>query len=283
MITLKGVEVSAKIKEQVLAFTASLGGDAPEAAIIRVGERPDDMAYERHAMKKIESFDMRARTCEYPGGISEADFLEAFEKINNDESVDGILLLCPLPAQIDRKKVEMMIRPEKDLDGISPVNTARIFAGEPDGFAPCTAEAVVEVLKAFDVPIRGRRAVILGRSMVVGRPLSMLLLKEDATVTICHSRTQEIEAVCREADILVAAVGRAGMVTKDFVRDGAVVIDVGINVDENGALCGDVVWDGLEERAMAATPVPGGVGAVTTAVLAKHLAMAAVRRRGRKN
>ena len=167
-----------------------------------------------------------------------------------------------------------MIDPEKDLDGISPENIAKVFAGDSSGYAPCTAEAVVETLKAFEIPISGKRAVIVGRSMVVGKPLSMLLLKENATVTICHTRTVNLKETCRNAEILVAAAGRAKMLDKESVGKDAVVIDVGINVDENGKLCGDVDFETLEGTASMATPVPGGIGAVTTAVLAKHLVMA---------
>lgn len=280
MKILKGAEVSAKIKEQVQEMTAKLTGHVPTAAIVRVGERPDDLSYERNAMKKIAAFGMEARSFVFPEEITEDEFRTGFIKINEDPGIDGILLFRPLPKQIDGRLPELLIKPEKDLDGISPLNLAKVFAGEKDGFAPCTAEAVMEVLRAFEIPVEGKRAVVVGRSMVVGRPLSMLLLKENATVTICHTRTRDLPAVCRGADILVAAAGKAGMLTKEYAAEGAVVIDVGINVDENGKLCGDVKWDGLEERAAAATPVPGGVGAVTTAVLAKHLAQAALRRRG---
>lgn len=284
MIVLKGAEVSAKIKEEaaeMMKLLAAAGESrVPTAAIVRVGERPDDLSYERNAMKRIEAFGMEARSFAFPSDISEDEFIEEFRKINEDPEIDGILLFRPLPSHIDGRRFETLIDPGKDLDGISPINSAKIFAGESDGFAPCTAEAVMEVLKAFEVPVSGARAVVVGRSMVVGRPLAMLLLRENATVTVCHTKTKDLKAVCREADILVAAAGKAGMVTKDFAAEGAVVIDVGINVDENGNLCGDVLWEGLEERASMATPVPGGVGAVTTAVLAKHLAQAALRRRG---
>lgn len=279
MIILKGAEVSAKMKEQVLEMVESLNGYIPTAAIVRVGERPDDLSYERGVIKKIASFGMQVKTFAFPEDISEADFLAEFQKINADESIDGILLFMPLPKHMNGKVFEAAIDPRKDLDGISPVNRAKVFAGEADGYAPCTAEAVIEVLKAFEIPMTGRRAVIVGRSMVVGRPLSMLFLKENATVTVCHTKTADLKGVCKEAEILVAAAGKAGMLDKESVADGAVVIDVGINVDENGKLCGDVKWDGLEETASAATPVPGGVGAVTTAVLCKHLAQAAVRRK----
>jgi len=279
MITLKGAEVSAKLKIQVQEMMETMNGRVPTAAIVRVGERPDDLSYERGVIKKIVSFGMEAKTYAFPAEISEAEFLEEFRKINADDAIDGILLFMPLPRHMNGKLFEAAIDPVKDLDGISPVNRAKVFAGEADGFAPCTAEAVIEVLKAFDISMAGKRAVVVGRSMVVGRPLSMLFLKENATVTVCHTKTADLQAECRRAEILVAAAGKAGMLDKDYVAAGAVVIDVGINVDENGKLCGDVKWDGLEERAAAATPVPGGVGAVTTAVLCKHLAQAALRRR----
>ena len=278
MITLKGVEVSAKIKLQVQEMLEKMNGYVPTAAIVRVGERPDDLSYEKGVIKKLASFGMEAKTFAFPEDISEEDFLQEFKKINADESIDGILLFMPLPKHMNGKVFEDAIDPAKDLDGISPVNRAKIFAGEADGYAPCTAEAVIEVLKAYDLPMAGKRAVVVGRSMVVGRPLSMLCLKEHATVTVCHTKTADLQTECKRAEILVAAVGKAGMLDKNYVADGAVVIDVGINVDENGKLCGDVKWEGLEEAASAATPVPGGVGAVTTAVLCKHLAQAALKR-----
>ena len=278
MLTLKGAEVSAKLKEQVLETVAELGGYVPTAAIVRVGERPDDLSYEKGVMKKIAAFGMEARSFAFPEDISEEEFFAEFKKINEDETIDGILLFMPLPKHMNGKVFEDMIAPEKDLDGISPVNRAKVFAGEDDGFAPCTAEAVIETLKAFEIPMTGKRAVVVGRSMVVGRPLSMLFLKENATVTVCHTKTKDLKAVCNEAEILVAAAGKAGMLDAEYVAEGAVVLDVGINVDENGKLCGDVKWEGLEEKAAAATPVPGGIGAVTTAVLCKHLAQAAQRK-----
>ena len=268
MITLKGAEVSGKLKEQVGEYLKGMDGYVPTAAIVRVGQRPDDISYERNVMKKIAAFGMEARSFVFPEAISEEEFCKEFKKINGDDAIDGILLLRPLPKTMDERAFERMIDPRKDLDGISPVN----MAGEEDGFAPCTAEAVIEVLKAYDIEITGKHAVIVGRSMVVGRPLSMLFLKENATVTLCHTRTKDLGKMCREADILVAAAGKAGMLSAEHVAGGAVVIDVGINVDENGRLCGDVKWEGLETAALAATPVPGGVGVVTTAVLCKHLA-----------
>lgn len=280
MEILKGAEVSAKIKEQAGQMLSKLGGNVPKLAIVRVGERPDDMSYERGATKKMESFGLRVESHVFPADISDGEFKEEFEKINRDEDVTGILLLRPLPKQIAEADIEKMIDPSKDLDGISPSNIAKVFAGDSTGYAPCTAEAVIEVLKANDISMAGKRVTIVGRSMVVGRPLSMLMLKENATVTICHTRTKDLPATCRGAEILVAAAGRAKMLDRQFVGQDAVVVDVGINVDENGKLCGDVDFESISQAASKATPVPGGVGAVTTAVLAKHLLQAACRRAG---
>ncbi len=279
MQVLKGAEVSAQIKEQVRQMATGLDR-APKLAIVRVGENPDDLSYERGAMKKMEAFGLSAQSYAFPGDISHEDFAAEFQRINGDPEVTGILLLRPLPRQIREKEIERMIDPVKDLDGISPDNIARVFAGDTDGFAPCTAEAVVETLKAYGIAIAGKRVTIVGRSMVVGRPLAMLLMKENATVTICHTRTVDLPGACRQAEILVAAAGKAKMLDGSYAGPDSIVIDVGINVDENGKLCGDVDFDSLEEIASAATPVPGGIGAVTTAVLAKHLVQAACRQRG---
>lgn len=277
---LKGAEVSAKIKEEVSRMLESIAEtrkEVPKLAIVRVGENPDDMSYERGAVKKMEAFGLRVGCYGFPGDISDEEFKAEFRKINEDPDVTGILLLRPLPKQICEADIEKIIAPEKDLDGISPTNIAKVFAGDTSGFAPCTAEAVVEVLKANQISIAGKRVTIVGRSMVVGKPLAMLMLKENATVTVCHTKTKDLPGACRQAEILVAAAGRAKMLNADYVGQDAVVIDVGINVDENGKLCGDVDFDSIREKASAATPVPGGVGAVTTAVLAKHLVLAAVR------
>lgn len=278
MITLKGAAISAKIKEQVETLLNDLKGKTPKLAIVRVGERPDDLSYERGALKKMESFGLMGESFAFSQDITDEAFKEEFAKINDNPDIDGILLLRPLPKQIKEKDIEHMIDPGKDLDGISPENIARVFAGDDIGFAPCTAEAVVEVLKANDISLTGKRVAIVGRSMVVGRPLSMLLLKENATVTICHTRTEDLKGTCKNAQILVAAAGRARMVDSFYVGKDAIVVDVGINVDEDGKLCGDVDFDSLEGTASMATPVPGGVGAVTTAVLARHLVLAALKR-----
>ena len=277
MIILKGAEVSAKIREQVQEMLEGLGGKVPCLAIVRVGENPDDLSYERGAMKKMASFGLEARSYSFSGDISHEEFKEEFKKINEDPGVSGILLLRPLPKHIQEADIEKLIDPDKDLDGISPVNVAKVFAGDATGFAPCTAEAVVEVLKTNNIPIAGKRAVIVGRSMVVGKPLAMLLMKENATVTVCHTKTLDLAGTCRMGEILVAAAGRAKMLDGSFVGHNAVVIDVGINVDDSGKLWGDVDFESIRDKASMATPVPGGVGAVTTAVLARHLVWAAAR------
>lgn len=274
MITMKGAAVSAKLKEQVEKGLETLTW-VPKLTIIRVGENPDDISYEKGATKKLISFGLEVESKVFPGDISDEAFKKEFAAINADASVDGILMLRPLPKQINEQDIEKMIDPAKDLDGISPVNIAKVFSGDTSGFAPCTAEAVVCMLKMNDIALSGKRVAVVGRSMVVGRPLSMLLLHENATVTICHSRTASLPGVCREADILAACVGKAAMINHTYVKKDAVVIDVGINVDENGKLCGDVDFADLEGTASAATPVPGGVGGVTTAVLAQHLVRAA--------
>lgn len=278
MITLKGADVSARIREEVQAALKKLDGVVPRLAIVRVGENPDDISYERGATKRMDKFGLDVRSYVFPGDIRHEDFAAEFAKINQDPENTGILLLRPLPKQIREKDIEKLMDPDKDLDGICPVNIARVFAGDESGFAPCTAEAVVEVLRANRIPISGKRVTIVGRSMVVGKPLAMLMLKEHATVTVCHTRTQDLKGACRNGEILVAAAGRAKMLDREYVGKDAIVLDVGINVDEDGKLCGDVDFDSIQDTASMATPVPGGVGAVTTAVLAKHLVQAALRK-----
>ena len=274
MLELRGKKVSDGIKEYVSKELETLSF-VPKLAIVRVGENPDDMSYERGATKKLKSFGLDVASYVFPQDISDEAFKKAFKDINEDDEVTGILLLRPLPHTINEKDIENMIDPKKDLDGISPINIAKVFAGDTTGFSPCTAEAVIEVLKAYDIELTGKRVIVVGRSMVVGKPVSMLLLKENATVTMTHTRTVDLKKTCSDAEIVVAAAGRAKMLNSDYCGQDAVMIDVGINVDENGKLCGDVDYATLDGKASAATPVPGGVGTVTTAVLAKHLIQAA--------
>lgn len=275
MITLRGAEVSAKLKIQVEELLKKLGR-VPQLAIVRVGDSPDDISYETGAVKKMHAFGLKVKTFVFSENISDREFRDEFKRINGDSEIDGILVMRPLPSQIAQEDIERMIDPLKDLDGISPVNIAKVFSGDSTGFAPCTAEAVMNVLKLYDIPVAGKRTVVVGRSMVVGRPLAMLLLQENATVTVCHTKTVELQDICRRAEILVTCAGSARMIDDSYVQKGAVVIDVGINLDENGHLCGDVDFAAISSVACCATPVPGGIGNVTTAVLARRLVSAAL-------
>ena len=278
MEILKGLPVANAINEKLMEQVKSIEGPLPHLAIIRVGERPDDCSYERGAVKKMDKVGVRCTTYTFDADIDNDTFQAEFDKINENPDIDGILMLRPLPKQLDEKQIENKIDPRKDLDGISPLNLAKVYAGDESGYAPCTAEAVIEMLDYAGIDIKGKRVTVVGRSLVIGKPVSMLLMKRNATVTVCHTKTVDMAGTCKNAEILVAAAGSARMIKKEYVADGAVVIDVGINVDDEGNLCGDVDYDAISDIAAAATPVPGGVGSVTTSVLAKHLVKAAMAR-----
>ena len=278
MEILKGLPVANAINEKLMEQVKSIEGPLPHLAIIRVGERPDDCSYERGAVKKMDKVGVRCTTYTFDADIDNETFQAEFDKINENPDIDGILMLRPLPKQLDEKQIENKIDPRKDLDGISPLNLAKVYAGDESGYAPCTAEAVIEMLDYAGIDIKGKRVTVVGRSLVIGKPVSMLLMKRNATVTVCHTKTVDMEGTCKNAEILVAAAGSARMIKKDYVAEGAIVVDVGINVDEEGNLCGDVDFDTITDIAVIATPVPGGVGSVTTSVLAKHLVKAAMAR-----
>ena len=278
MEILKGLPVANAINEKLMEQVKSIEGPLPHLAIIRVGERPDDCSYERGAVKKMDKVGVRCTTYTFDADIDNETFQAEFDKINENPDIDGILMLRPLPKQLDEKQIENKIDPRKDLDGISPLNLAKVYAGHENGYAPCTAEAVIEMLDYAGIDIKGKRVTVVGRSLVIGKPVSMLLMKRNATVTVCHTKTVDMEGTCKNAEILVAAAGSARMIKKDYVAEGAIVVDVGINVDEEGNLCGDVDFDTITDIAAIATPVPGGVGSVTTSVLAKHLVKAAMAR-----
>ena len=278
MEILKGLPVANAINEKLMEQVKSIEGPLPHLAIIRVGERPDDCSYERGAVKKMDKVGVRCTTYTFDADIDNETFQAEFDKINENPDIDGILMLRPLPKQLDEKQIENKIDPRKDLDGISPLNLAKVYAGDESGYAPCTAEAVIEMLDYAGIDIKGKRVTVVGRSLVIGKPVSMLLMKHNATVTVCHTKTVDMAGTCKNAEILVAAAGSARMIKKEYVADGTVVFDVGINVDDEGSLCGDVDFDAISDIAAAATPVPGGVGSVTTSVLAKHLVKAAMAR-----
>ena len=277
MTVLTGKSTIVQLCEEAIQKTAKLtaAGIKPCLAILRVGEKPDDIYYENSAVKRMEGIGIAVRQIHKPEATTTEQLILELEKLNVDASVHGVLLLMPLPAHIDAAAVKASLSPKKDIDCLTAENMAKIYADDSTGFAPCTPAAVMALLQCNSIDLRGKNVTVIGRSLVVGKPLSMLLLSKNATVTICHSRTKDLAAVCRQADILIAAVGRARMVNANFVKPGAVVIDVGINVDEKGQMCGDVDFDAVAEIAEAVTPVPGGIGGITTAVLAQNLLKAA--------
>ena len=265
---IKGKPVGDALSDQLKLECEALVKDGiqPKLAILRVGAKPNDLSYEKGALKKCETIGIQTEVTELPEGTTQDEYIAALEKLNNDASVNGILTFRPLPEGIDEEVIKNVIAAEKDVDCFSPLNTAKLMEGDKSGFPPCTPTAVVEILKHYNVPLNGANVVVLGRSMVVGKPAAMLLLAENATVTICHSRTKDLPKVC------AAGVGRARMVKADYVKEGAVVIDVGINAKpEGGGICGDVDTDDVVGKASMVTPVPAGVGSVTTSILAKHV------------
>lgn len=275
---LKGAEVCGALKESLTNRNKELiaKGVTPFLKIVRIGKRPDDLSYEHGIVKRFEGLGIKIAVESFPEDISHEKFNKAFHAINDDNSVHGILLFRPMPKHIDEKAIMEIYKPGKDMDGMCAENAAKVFAGDKTGFAPCTPCAVMELLKHYKIDLKGKNVTVIGRSMVVGKPLSMLLLQEDATITICHTRTVDLPSKCREADILIAAAGSAKMVKAEHVKPDSIVIDVGINY-ENGKLCGDVDFDEVKPIVSKITPVPGGIGVVTTSILAMHLLEAAER------
>ncbi len=250
-------------------------GVQPTLAIVRVGERPDDIAYERSACRRAESLGIGVRPFTLPQDASQDDILAAIATINEDDSIHGCLLFRPLPKGIDEAAVCSALSPAKDVDGITAGSLAGVFMDTGIGFPPCTAQACVEILDHYGVATEGASVAVVGRSLVIGKPVAMLLLSRNATVTLCHSRSQNLPALCQEADIVVYATGRPRAYSLEHFTEGQTILDVGINVDDEGNLCGDVDFDAAEPLVAAITPVPRGVGSVTTAVLMRHVAQAA--------
>ena len=274
----KGAEVNAALNERIKNDVEALKarGIEPKLGIVRVGERPDDLSYERGAVKRAESLGVAVEKFLLPADVEQDKLLDTIRAINADDKIHGVLLFRPLPRHLDENLICNTLAPEKDIDGITDLSNAGIFTGKELGYAPCTPSACMEILEHYGVDCKGKKAVVIGRSLVVGKPAAMMLIKRNATVTVCHTRTVDMPAVCREADILIVAAGRAGVVGADYVRPGQVVIDVGINwSEEKQKLCGDVDFDAVEPIVAAITPVPGGVGTVTTSVLVSHVVEAA--------
>lgn len=277
---LKGKPVIAALKEELTERVAVLAGRAitPTLAIVRVGERPDDLSYERTAIKRAEGLGIAVRVYALPETAVQDDLMAVISQVNASEDIHGCLMFRPLPAHFDEAVACEALDPAKDIDGIGSAALARVFTGRGAGFAPCTAAACLEMLDAYGIDPQGKRVAVVGRSLVIGRPVALMFLERNATVTICHSRTENLAATMRDADIVVLATGRAKAYGQECFRAGQVVLDVGINVDAEGSLCGDADFEAAEAalgETGAITPVPGGIGGVTTSVLMKHVVEAA--------
>lgn len=279
----KGVPVAAALSQQLTERTARLkaAGVVPTLAILRVGQRPDDISYETGAIKRCQQIGVQVRQFLLPAQCQREKLLDTIEQINTDTTIHGCLMFRPLPDRDAESAARALLSPEKDVDCMTSGSLAGVFTGAGTGYPPCTAQACMELLDHYQVPLSGKRVSVIGRSLVIGRPVAMMLQAKNATVTMCHTKTADLPAVCREADVLIAAAGKAGVVDTRFVRPGQLVLDVGIHVGADGKLCGDVDFAAVEPVVDAITPVPAGVGAVTTAVLAKHVVEAAERAAGR--
>lgn len=262
-----GQEIRNELKEEVASLVAQ--GVQPGLAVILVGENSASETYVRNKEKSSKEAGMKSVLTKLPDTVSEEELLAEVEKLNQDDTIDGILVQLPLPKHIDENKVIRAISPEKDVDGFHPMNVGKMLIGQ-ETFLPCTPYGIMQLLERSNVEIAGKHAVIIGRSNIVGKPMGQLLLQKDATVTYCHSRTEDLKKFTLQADILIVAIGIAKFITGNYIKEGAVVIDVGMNRDENGKLCGDVDYESAEKQASAITPVPGGVGPMTITMLLKN-------------
>ena len=279
---LLGKEVNEKLNARIIAQCEELKakGINPTLGIVRCGERPDDLSYEKGATKRAEALGVAVEKFVLPEDISKEDLLKVIDEINANDNIHGVLMFRPLPKHLkaDQDEICNRLDPRKDVDGMTDGSNAGVFMGKKLGFAPCTPAACMEILDHYGIDCTGKKAVVIGRSLVVGKPAAMMLMGKNATVTVCHTKTVDTPAVAREADILLSAAGVLKSLTKEYVRPGQVVIDVSINWDEaKGGIAGDAVYDEVEPIVEAITPVPGGVGAVTTSVLIGHVVEAAAR------
>ena len=268
--------LNAKLQAQVEELKAK--GVVPTLGIVRVGERPDDLSYERGATKRAELIGVEVEKFVLPEDVSKEDLLKVIDEINANDKIHGVLMFRPLPKHLKADQYEICNRldPKKDVDGMTDLSNAGVFMGKSMGYAPCTPAACMEILDHYGIDCTGKKAVIIGRSLVVGKPAAMMLMAKNATVTVCHTRTKDVPSVTREADIVVSAAGVLRSLTKEYVRPGQIVIDVSINWDEaKGGIAGDAVYEEIEPIVEAITPVPGGVGSVTTSVLIGHVVEAA--------
>ena len=277
---LLGKEVTAALNERIKSDAEALKakGVNPTLCIIRVGENESDISYERGATKRCETLGVACEKILLPEDVSQEELLATIDKVNKNDQIHGVLLFRPLPKHLDQSVIENALDPAKDVDCMTDGSMSGVFTGKNVGFPPCTPQACMEILDHYGIDCTGKKAVVVGRSLVVGKPAAMMLIKKNATVTVCHTRTVDMPSVVREADIVIVAAGRAGVVDDTYLRAGQVVIDVGINVNAEGKLCGDVDFEKAEPIVEAITPVPGGVGSVTTSVLVGHVLEAAKRK-----
>ena len=276
---LKGAPAAAAITEEMAKRAEALRekGVTPVLAIVRAGEHDSDLAYERGAVKRCALAGIEVKQIILPETVSQSEMLQVIDGINAYDAVHGCLMFRPLPKTLNEEEICERLADKKDVDCQTRSSLAAVFTGRGEGFAPCTAQSCIEILDYYGVELQGKTAAVIGRSLVIGRPVSMMLQNQNATVTMCHTQTVNTASVCRSAQILIAAAGKAGMVTPEYTNPDQVVIDVGINVDAEGRICGDVAYEEVEPLVAAVTPVPGGVGSVTTAVLCKHVIEAAER------
>mgnify|MGYP001421931883 FL=1 len=273
---LKGKPVADHIKEQIRANVERLSKEnkVPTLAIVRLGNKPGDISYEKSIIKNCDGVGIKTKVFEKDENISTEELSELIEELNEDNNISGILVFRPLPKHIDEEVIRNKISPKKDVDCMHPLNLEKIFEGDMSGFAPCTPKAAMEILKYYDIPLEGKNVVVVNRSMVVGKPLTMMLLNENATVTVCHSRTRNLDKITSSADVVVVALGKAKFFDEKYFNENSVVIDVGVSLDENGKLSGDVDYDKVHEKVAKITPVPGGVGSVTTSILLSQVVLA---------
>ena len=283
---LSGKVVAQAIKDQCKADAEALRakGIIPKLGIVRVGAKDNDLSYDRGAKKTLEAAGVDVEVFEMPADVTQEDFDKTLTKVNDDPAINGILMFLPLPKPLDEKRARNMLKPEKDIDGATTGSQAGVYAGKDLGFPPCTAQASMEILNYYNIPLKGKKAAVIGRSLVIGRPVAMMLMNANATVTICHTKTVDVPSITREADVVIAASGQMESVTPEYLSEGQTVIDVGISWnDAKGKLCGDVDYDKAEPIVGAITPVPGVVGSVTTAVLCKHVIQACKNQNGIKD
>lgn len=280
MKLLSGKPVADAINEDCKIRIKKLNDDGvlPMLALLRIGEDPSDMAYERNAVKRAETCGLGIRKIVLPGNVTEEQILEEIRKLNDDPAIHGCLIFRPLPSHISDQKICNALVSEKDIDGITDGSLAGVFSGDDKGFPPCTAQACLELLNHYHIELSGKKVVVVGRSLVIGKPVAMMLLKRNATVTICHTKTNNLSEEIRQADIVIAAAGKAGLIDKTMLRSGQVVLDVGINFDAKGKMVGDVSVENDENTELFLTPVPGGIGTITNSVLVKHVVEAAEKR-----